>query len=177
MPRPDEPHDSPATPASTSAEPPSKTRVKQAMTQLQDLGEALVAIDSRRLAELGLPERLEDALRAAKQITKHEARRRQLQFVGRLMRDVDPEPIRATLARWAEIPNAEKARFAALERWRDRLLEDDAALDAYLDGHPQTPRKELAARVAAARGERSRGGPPRHVRELFRYLRAHDDPK
>ncbi len=173
MPRPDEPRDT-STPIPGA---PSKTRVKQAMQELQELGEALVAIDARRLSALGLPERLEDAVRAAQQITKHEARRRQLQFVGRLMRDVDPAPIRAMLAEWATMPNAEKARFAVLERWRDRLLEDEGALEAYLAEHPATPRLELTELAAAARSERARGGPPHKKRELFRFLKMHDLPR
>jgi len=79
-------------------EPPSKTRRKQEMHALQDLGEALVALDPQRLASLDLPERLTDAIKLARTVTRHEARRRQLQYIGRLMRDVDAEP-RALLLR------------------------------------------------------------------------------
>ncbi|MDH4181880.1 MAG: DUF615 domain-containing protein, partial [Betaproteobacteria bacterium] len=86
-------------PATTDAPPLSKTRRKQAMHDLQDLGEALVALDPKALAKLDLPERLADAVAQARGITRHEARRRQLQYVGRLMRDVDPAPIRAALER------------------------------------------------------------------------------
>ncbi len=70
------------------------------MHELQDLGEALVALDPVRVAALDLPERLVDAIGQARTITKHEARRRQLQFIGRLMRDVDAQPIKEALARW-----------------------------------------------------------------------------
>jgi ribosome-associated protein len=172
MARPDVPQDE----GDPLPEGPSKTRRKHEMHELQALGEALVALDARRLAELDLPERLADAVLLAKDITKHEGRRRQMQFIGRLMRDVDAAPIRARLERWAEMPRAEKARFAALERWRDRLLVEDDALDAYLAEHPQVERKPLAAHVAAARAERSKGGPPRKFRELFRYLKSLDPP-
>ena len=79
---------------------PSKTRLKREMEALQDLGETLVGLDRSRLAELDLPERLVDAIELARGITRHEARRRQMQYVGRLMRDVDPAPIRAALERW-----------------------------------------------------------------------------
>ena len=96
----------------------SKTRRKAEMHDLQSLGEALVRLPAARLAELGLPERLADAIEQARAISKHEARRRQMQFIGRLMRDVDPDPIRARLAQWGEAPAAEKARLAAVERWR-----------------------------------------------------------
>ena len=79
---------------------PSKSARKRAMHELQALGEELCAIDPARLAELALPESLAEAIGDARRITAHEARRRQLQFIGRLMRDIDPEPIRAALARY-----------------------------------------------------------------------------
>jgi len=149
---------------------PSKTRLKREMEALQDLGATLVALDPPRLRELDLPERLADAIALARGITKHEARRRQMQYVGRLMREIDPAPIRAALERWETVPRAEKARFAALEDWRDRLLADAAALEAFVAQHPGADREDLARLVAAARAERSRGAPPRAYRELFRAL-------
>ena len=107
----------------------------------------------------------------ARGITKHEARRRQMQYLGRLMRDVDPAPIRAALERWETVPREEKARFAALEGWRDRILADATALDAFVAEHPDADRAALARLADAARNERSRGEPPRAFRELFRAMR------
>ncbi|MGH8851286.1 MAG: ribosome biogenesis factor YjgA, partial [Casimicrobiaceae bacterium] len=104
--------------ADDSPQPPSKTRRKAEMHDRQSLGEELVQLSAARLAALALPERLADAVEQTRAITKHEARRRQLQFIGRLMRDVDPAPIRARLALWGDAPAAEKARLAAVERWR-----------------------------------------------------------
>ena len=127
---------------------PSKTRLKREMEALQALGETLVALDNARLAQLALPERLVDAITLARGITKHEARRRQMQYVGRLMRDVDPAPIRAALERWDSVPRAEKARFAALERWRERLLDDAASLDAFVAEHPAADRDAIARAFA-----------------------------
>ncbi len=129
------------------------------MHDLQALGEALVGLDRARLAQLGLPERLVDAIDDARGITRHEARRRQLQYVGRLMRDVDPAPIAAALERWSEGPRAEKAQFAALERWRDRLLADDAALDDLVVRYPSADRARVALLVREARHERASGAP------------------
>lgn len=151
---------------------PSKTRRKHAMHALQDLGEALVALDPRRLAELQLPERLADAIVQARGIRAHEGRRRQMQYVGKLMRDVDPAPIRDALDRWARGPQEENARFAALERWRDRLLADPAALEEFVGTYPQADRRHLASLVHDANEERTRGGPPHRYRELFRQLKA-----
>lgn len=151
--------------------PRSKTRRKRDSEALQDLGVTLVALDPGRLAALGLPERLVDAITLARGLTRHEARRRQMQYVGRLMRDVDPDPIRTALARWETVPQAEKARFAALERWRERLLDEPDAVDAFVAAHPDADRGKLERALAAVRAERVRGGPPHAFRALFRAIR------
>ena len=148
----------------------SKTRRKTEMHDLQSLGETLVQLSAPRLSELGLPERLVDAVEQARGIRKHEARRRQMQYIGRLMRDVDPEPIRARLAQWGAAPAAEKARLAAVERWRERLLVDSAALDQLCAAAPHADRARLSALVARANGERARAVSPHAYRELFRVL-------
>ncbi len=148
----------------------SKTRRKTAMHDLQSLGETLVQLSAPRLSELGLPERLADAIEQARGIRKHEARRRQMQYIGRLMRDVDPEPIRARLAQWGAAPAAEKARLAAVERWRERLLVDSAALDQLCAAAPHADRARLSALLARAKGERAQAVPLHAYRELFRVL-------
>ena len=101
-----------------AALPPSKTKRKHDMHALQQLGVALIALDPKRLATLDLPEQLVDAIALARTITRHEAKRRQLQYIGRLMRDVDPEPLRVALARFAQGPERERAQFALVEQWR-----------------------------------------------------------
>ena len=158
-------------PTAPEAEAPSKTRRKQAMHALQDLGEALIALDAKRLGELGLPERLVDAVTVARGIRAHEGRRRQLQYIGKLMRDVDPAPIREALARWAAGVPDDHARFAAVERWRDELMVDDGALARFAAAHPAADHPALAALVRDARAERARGSPPHRYRALFRTLR------
>ena len=166
--RPDEPPDA----DSPSAEAPSKTRRKHAMHALQDLGEALVALDPKRLNALDLPERLVDAIVQARGITAHEGRRRQIQYIGKLMRTIDPSPLQAALAGWAKGPREENARFAAVERWRDRLLVDPAALNEFVGAYPQADRRHLESLIHDANLERTRGGPPHRYRELFRQLKA-----
>ena len=99
-----------------------------------------------------------------------EARRRQMQFIGRLMRDVDPLPIQARLEQWAGAPNAEKARLAHVERWRTRLLSDAVALDQLCAAVPHADRARLSALVVRVQGERARAAPPHAYRELFRVL-------
>ena len=151
---------------------PSKTRRKAAMHALQDLGEAMVRLTPARLAALALPERLADAITEARQITRWEARRRQMQFIGRLMRDVDPLPIQARIEQWEGAPNAEKARLAHVERWRTRLLSEGDALDRLCAEHPRADRPRLESLVTRVRDERAHGQPPHAYRELFRTLNA-----
>ena len=156
--------------------PVSKTRRKHAMHALQDLGEELVSLDPARLATLSLPERLHDAVLLARGITRHEARRRQMQYIGRLMRDVDPAPLEAALKRWNEGPAEERARFAALERWRTRLLDEATGLADFIAEHPAADRAELLTLINAARAERTTGGPPHRQRALFRAIRKASAP-
>jgi len=157
-----------------SADPrmlPSKTQRKHEMHALQALGVDLVALDPARLASLALPEPLVDAIVTARTLARHEARRRQMQYIGRLMRDVDPEPIRAALAAWGEAPRRERERFAALERWRERLLDEPDGMQAFVERYPDAPRETIHALVEAARAERAHGAPPAKARLLFRALR------
>lgn len=149
---------------------PSKTRRKQEMTALQQLGEELLRLNPAQLDRLGLPESLRDALRQASGITAHEGRRRQLQYIGRLMRQVDPEPLRRALDDVNGVSRAAVARMHRAERMRDRLLDDDAALTAFLSEHPQVDAQHLRAMIRAARREHGLGAPPKHARELYRWL-------
>jgi ribosome-associated protein len=148
------------------------------MHALQDLGESLVDLDpahfARIAAEAALPERLVDAIVEARGIRAWGGRRRQLQFVGKLMRDVDPEPIRRRLDAWAHHRGEDAARLHAIERWRERLLAEPAALDDLAAEHPGLDRPHYRALIAKARDERARGGPPHAYRELYRELKALD---
>lgn len=141
------------------------------MHALQDLGVQLVALDARRLAALDLPERLVDAIALARTMTRHEAKRRQMQYIGRLMRDIDPAPLRDALATWSEGPRRERTRFALLERWRDRVLLEPDGLQAFVEAYPSAPRDALIALVSEARDEQARGAPPHKSRALFRELK------
>ena len=158
-------------PREDAPDAPSKTKRKRDMHALQDLGVELVALDAKRLAKLDLPELLVDAIALARTITRHEARRRQMQYIGRLMRDVDPEPLRVALAAGASGSQAERAQFALVERWRDRVLQEADGVDAFTAAYPDAPRETLASLATAARDERDRGAPPHKSRELFRTLK------
>ncbi len=171
----------PRTPeAEPAAAAPSKTRRKAEMHARQDLGERLVALEPGRFAEVAaeaaLPERLVDAIVAARDISAWGARKRQLQFVGKLMREIDPAPIEHRLDAWAHGQAIDAARQHALERWRERLLAEPDALDGLAALHPTLDRPRFRSLVARARTERERAAPPHAYRELFRELKALTDP-
>jgi ribosome-associated protein len=156
---------------------PSKTRRKQEMTALQQLGEELLRLNAEQLARFDLPEPLREALAEARRISAREGRRRQLQYIGRLMRHVDPEPIRRALDEATGESRAAVAFMHRCERLRDRLLDDDAALTEFLLQHPGADVQPLRAVIRAARRERSAGGPSKHARELYRWLHATLQPE
>ncbi|MFN3593283.1 MAG: ribosome biogenesis factor YjgA [Thiobacillaceae bacterium] len=152
-------------------QPPSKTRLKKEMHALQALGTALVGLSPQQLERMDLPETLHEAVLEAQRIRGHEARRRQLQYIGRLMRNIDAEPIAAQLAHVQGESAAAKAEFHAVERWRARLLEDDTALGEWLATHPGCDAQMLRQLIRNARREAAEGKPPRASRALFRLLR------
>jgi len=158
-------------------ERPSKSERKRAAQAAQDLGEALIRLRDSDLDALGLPETLREALCAARQIKSRAAGARQRQYIGKLMREIDLEPIRAALAARRERDAIETQLFKRAESWRERLmLEGEAALDELARLRPGLDRSQWSGRVAAARHERGTGGPAGAVgcagRELFRALRA-----
>jgi ribosome-associated protein len=152
-------------------EPPSKTRVKKTMHELQALGDTLVGLSAAQLAGFDLPEDLAQAIAEARRISSHGARRRQLQYIGRLMRDIDAGPIRARLADLEGTSREARARQKQLERWRERLIADDAALTEYAVEHDGVDVQALRTLIRNARRELEAGKPPRAQRELFRFLR------
>ncbi len=155
----------------TPQESPSKTKQKQAMHELQALGEALLDLADAQLDALQLPDALLRALREVKTITAHGARRRQIQYIGRLMREVDPAPIRERLALTRGESAQASARHRRLEQWRARLLEDDTALTDFAQLYPRADTQALRALIRNARREQKEARPPRAFRELFRLLR------
>lgn len=152
-------------------ERPSKSQRKRDMHDLQDLGEKLALLPRERLAKVDLPDSLRRAIEEVQRITKHEARRRQMQYIGKLMRDVDPAPLRETLAAFEGKSHAETARLHRVERLRERLLADEAVLTEIGSEHPGTDLQRLRQLRRNALKEQDEGRPPRAFRELFRELR------
>ncbi|HEY6356418.1 MAG TPA: ribosome biogenesis factor YjgA, partial [Burkholderiaceae bacterium] len=108
-----------------AAERPSKTQLKQQMHALQQLGQSLAAMPAEGLNDLQLPERLREAIDEFKRTRSHEGRRRQLQFVGKLMRSVDAEPLLAAVAAERLGPAVQALQLHEAERWRLELVNDD----------------------------------------------------
>ena len=154
---------------------PSKSQRKRDMTALQKLGQELVEQSVERLDSVALSEELRRAIDEARRITDHEGRRRQMQYIGRLMRDVDPAPIRTALDRWAGASRDETAALHAVEGWRERLIADDEALMAFATAHSAALSPDhlqrLRQSIRMARKERAEARPPKHFRLLFRLIR------
>lgn len=149
----------------------SKTRIKQQMQELQDLGETLVELPVDKLRQIEMPEALLDAVLAARKITAHGGRRRQLQYIGKLMRNVDPTPIQAKIDQWNGNHAAETARMHQLENWRKRLIEDDSALSEFLQQYTTEDVQHLRNLIRNARKEAAANKPPKSNRELFKVIR------
>jgi ribosome-associated protein len=150
----------------------SKTKMKQRMHELQALGETLTRLSEAQLAQLALPETLREAVQEAKRIRSFEALRRQIQYIGRLMRTVDDTAIREQLAVWQGSSARHTAWLHTVERWRLRLLEsEDVALTEIKRMYPAADTGRLRALVRNARQERQAGKSPRAFRGLFQELK------
>ncbi|MHB1237817.1 MAG: ribosome biogenesis factor YjgA [Gallionella sp.] len=151
--------------------PPSKTKIKKQMHELRDLGKELTELGKDQIAQLDIPENLRDAIREMKNINKFGAQRRQMQYIGKLMRDVDTVPILAKLDAWKGKSQHHIAYMHQLERWRDRLMESDAALTELLAAHPGADAQRLRTLIRNAQKEIETGKPPKNFREIFQVLR------
>jgi ribosome-associated protein len=149
----------------------SKSKIKREMHTLQNLGEELVGLSPSVIDQLGLPEELCEAVLFAKNIKKPEARRRQLQYIGVLMRELDPEPIRASLASISGRHRAKVNAFHQIEAWRDQLIEgNDALVEELLKRFPEADPQRIHQLVRNARREKRDSKLPKSARALFRYL-------
>jgi ribosome-associated protein len=150
----------------------SKTRRKKQSHDLQAVGIALTKLPADQLAKVELPERLREAIVAARSITKHEALRRQMQWIGKLMRHIDAAPIVAQLDGFNAPASRETAHFHRVEKWRDAILAGDDGIARFVAEFPAADGKQLMRLAAAAREEREAERPPKRFRELFQVLNA-----
>lgn len=149
----------------------SRTHDKREAEEAQALGEKLIDLRLEQLTQLDLPERLVDAVLEAKRLNSHGALRRQKQYIGKLMRQVELEPIQAKFAEWGFSSRAHLAVFHRLERLRDQLLLDDSALGELLETYPNLDMQHVRGLIRNARKEQTSHKPPKSSRELFQYLR------
>lgn len=167
-----------------NAEPPpltesrrrSKTKAKEEVDALQALGNRLVGVGNDRLKKLDIPESLRDAVLEAKRITSHGALRRQMQYIGKLMRDVDTAPIQEMLDELDGVSNKANARFHALERLRDQLLADEALITTLKNDYPEMDVSALRTLRRNALKEQAAQKPPKSYRAIFQFLKALDAP-
>ena len=150
--------------------PPSKTQRKKDMHALQALGAELVRLRRDQLQRIDLPDELREAVEFAHRVTSHEGRRRHMQYLGKLMRQLDAEAIRAAISRVTGESRASVALMHLAERWRERLIADDAALTEFVAAHPAADVQWLRATIRATRRESAMQQAPRHARELYRWL-------
>ena len=152
---------------------PSKTQRKKGMHALQALGQQLVDLSRDQLGRVELPDELREAIEFAHKVTSHAGRRRHIQSFGKLMRQVDADEIRAAVGRATGESRAAVALMHYAERWRDRLLADYEALTDFMAERPGADVQWLRATIRATRREHAAGQPPKHARELYRWL--HDE--
>ena len=163
---------------------PSRTARKRASEELQALGERLVVLPDAAVAGLPLPEPVKDAVAAAKRLKSFGARRRQAQYIGKLMRRLDSDALEAARAavRTAHAPSArDTALLHRAERVRDALLESDAEVERWLAEAPDTDAQRLRALLRQARSDARTAEPgeaprrSRAYREIFAIVRARLD--
>ncbi|MBB5459123.1 ribosome biogenesis factor YjgA [Paraburkholderia sp. Cpub6] len=154
---------------------PSKSQVKREMQALQDLGLELVALPKDALKRMPMPEKLDEAVREARRITDHEGKRRQIQYVGRVMRsllDTETAALRTALDTFKGINKSETAKLHWIERTREKLLADDAALTEFIRQHPSADPQQGRTLIRNARKEAEQSKPPRYFRELFQWIKS-----
>ena len=150
----------------------SKSEKKREVTALQDLGKRLLELPEAQVQGLGIPQELHDALVLARTLKSHSALRRQMQFIGVLMRRTDTGPIRQAIDNMDKGQKHKARAFQQLERMRDSLVEgDDTVIEEVSSRFPDADIQKLRQFVRNARKERKENQPPKHSRALFRYLR------
>jgi ribosome-associated protein len=173
----DSPHADDERRSTAALQRPSKTKLKQESHALQALGEALVELPTARIEALPLPEPLLEAIREWQRTRSHEGRRRQMQYIGKLMRSVDAEPIRQAVAEMELGRAQDSLALHEAERWRVDLIASDEAATRWMTAHPRTDAQKLRSLVRSARKDASDAPDKRNgraYRELFQLIRRED---
>lgn len=150
----------------------SKSQMKRDMLALQELGEKLVELSADQVTQLDLPADLRTAVIQAQSIKKHGAKKRQLKFIGRIMRNVDAEQIQQQLDNFTRHSAQSINQLHKIEKWRDQLIEKgDEALSEFLTEYPDADRQQLRALVRSAIEERKNNKPPKFFRKIFQFIK------
>lgn len=155
-------------------ERPSKSQRKREMTALQKTGEQLVNESADRVKRTPMPENLREAILECQRIRNHEGRRRQLQYIGKIMRSLDEETIATinrTIESWRGLSKADTLLMHALENQREKLLADERALTEFLHKYPQADIQQLRTLIRNAKKETAANKPPKAYREIYRLLK------
>ena len=150
---------------------PSKTQLKREAEAMTRLGEQLLGLDNGQLGRLNLTDSILSAITEYRKIKQHGARKRQLLYLGKLLRKIDVSEIQDQLESFKSQAQQQNRAFHELEQWRDRLLTDDQALTELLNSYPGMDRQHIRQLIRAARKEQSQNKPPAAARSLFKYLR------
>ena len=152
-------------------QPPSKSALKRQMLALQDMGKQLLQLNTKQLESLNLDTEMHAALDEYQRIKSHEAKRRHLQRIGKLLRQRDHDSIKSALEIFDSSSAAHNRHFQQLEYWRDRLIAEDNALEEFINLWPNCEIQLLRQLIRNARQELAAAKPPANSRKLFRYLR------
>ncbi len=150
----------------------SKSEIKRDAEHLKQLGANLIALNATHLEKIPLDDNIREAILLAQRL-KLEARRRQIQYIGKLLRNVDPAPIQEALDKVENRHNQQLALLHKLELIRDQLVsQGDVALNPLLDDYPELDRQHLRNLIRAAQKEKEANKPPKNYREIFQYLKS-----
>ncbi len=162
----------PVDPGETGDNTPSKTRVKNEMEALQKVGMRLTGLSKEQLGKIPMNEALAQAVHEYRRLKKHEAKRRQGQYIGRIMRDSDVQPIIDALDKIDANQAMHIQHFHSIEQWRERLLLDPHALTDFFTIYPEADKQQLRQLIDKTRREQKRGKDAGSNRKLFRFIRS-----
>ena len=152
-------------------EPKSKSQIKREMHALQDLGKRLTQLSAQQFAKVPLEPTLASAILEYNRLKSNSAKRRQMQYIGKLMRDIDVAAIEQAIALYDASTAIHARHFHQLEKWRERLLDEPTALTEFLNQYPHADPQQLRQLIRNTQKDISHDKNLGHSRKLFRYLR------
>jgi len=151
---------------------PNKTQLKRENDALQKMGEELISLKPDELNNMNLPDELDDAVRTARKIQSRSGLKRQRQYIGKIMRQIDSDAIKQQIEKIKHKHDVNTASFKRIEKWRDRLIENDKdALTEIIEHYPDIDRQHINQLIRLASKEAKQEKPPAAARKLFKYLR------